>query len=265
MPVVRSQGVDIAYWRDGTGVPVVWIQGLNADHTAWLSQVTAFRDEFDCIALDNRDVGRSGRATGAYSLAEMADDVRAVLDDAAVLDAHVVGLSMGGAIAQELALRYPEWVRSLTLVSTFARPDGRLKTILEAWRVIYPKLGPSDFALQSWPWLFSWRYFERPNAASQLQRYVAGAVRQQEPEAFVRQVDASLGQDRRERLGAIQVPTLVISGSEDALVPPYLGRELADHIPGAKYAVIHGVGHSANLEGRGEFNRLVREFLKSNE
>ncbi|MFN8513040.1 MAG: alpha/beta fold hydrolase [Chloroflexia bacterium] len=100
MPVVRSQGVDIAYWRDGTGVPVVWIQGLNADHTAWLSQVTAFRDEFDCIALDNRDVGRSGRATGAYSLAEMADDVRAVLDDAAVLDAQWSRLSMGGAIAR---------------------------------------------------------------------------------------------------------------------------------------------------------------------
>jgi pimeloyl-ACP methyl ester carboxylesterase len=261
MPTVRSHDLNIAYWRDGAGVPIVWIQGLNADHTAWLSQVTAFRDDFDCIAPDNRDVGRSGRATTPYTLAEMADDVRAVLDDAAVLDAHIVGLSMGGAIAQELALRYPEWVRSLTLVSTFARPDGRLTAILEAWRVIYPKLGPIDFGRQSWPWLFSWRYFERPNAASNLQRYVIGNQFAQEPDAFVRQIDASHGQDRRERLGAIQVPTLVIAGSEDALVPPYLGRELADHIPGARYSLIHGVGHSANLEGRSEFNRLVREFL----
>ncbi|MFN8538113.1 MAG: hypothetical protein U0232_11630 [Thermomicrobiales bacterium] len=120
----------------------------------------------------------------------------------------------------------------LTLVSTFARPDGRLKTILEAWRVIYLKLGPERFCAVSWPWLFSWRYFERPNAASQLQRYVAGAVRQQERCVRARWM-CEFGQEWRERLGAIQVPTLVISGSEDALVPPYLGRELADHIPGA--------------------------------
>ena len=123
---VLHDGLTIAYWREGAGVPIVWIQGLNADHTAWASQVAAFRDRYECIALDNRDVGASGRATAPYTLADMAGDVRAVLDDAAVEDAHVVGLSMGGAIAQELALAAPEWVRSLTLVSTFARPDARL-------------------------------------------------------------------------------------------------------------------------------------------
>jgi 3-oxoadipate enol-lactonase len=261
MRTVRSHGLDIVYWRDGAGPPVVWIQGLNADHTPWLSQVLAFRDEYDCIALDNRDVGRSGRANAPYTIAEMADDVRAVLDDAGVLDAHVVGLSMGGTIAQELALRYPEWVRSLVLVSTFARPDARLTAVMEAWRAIYPRLGPSDFARQSWPWLFSWRYFERSHALRNLQRYADQSPHPQEPEAFVRQIDAGLGQDRRERLGALHVPTLVISGAEDALVPAYLGRELADHIPGARYALIHGVGHSLNLEGRSEFNRLVRDFL----
>ena len=261
MHTTRNGDLPIAYWRDGTGPPVVWIQGLNADHTAWLSQVAAFRDGYDCLTPDNRDVGQSGRATAPYTLAEMADDVRAVLDDAAVLDAYVVGLSMGGAIAQELALRYPEWVRSLTLVSTFARPDARLTAILEAWRAIYPRLGPSDFARQSWPWLFSWRFFERPSALRNLQRYADNAPYPQEAEAFVRQIDASLGQDRRERLAALRVPTLVIAGAEDALVSPYLGRELADTIPGARFATLDGIGHSANLEGRGEFNRLVREFL----
>lgn len=261
MQTVRNGDLEIAYWREGAGPPVIWIQGLNADHTAWLSQVAAFRDGYDCLTPDNRDVGQSGRATGPYTLAEMADDVRAVLDDAAVLDAHVVGLSMGGAIAQELALRYPEWVRSLTLVSTFARMDGRLTAILEAWRTIYPRLGPSDFARQSWPWLFSWRFFERPNALRNLQRYADNAPHPQEPDAFVRQIDASLGHDRRERLAALHIPTLVIAGAEDALVQPHLGRELADAIPSARFALLDGIGHSANLEGRGEFNRLVREFL----
>ncbi|HEU5329559.1 MAG TPA: alpha/beta fold hydrolase, partial [Thermomicrobiales bacterium] len=258
---VLHDGLAIAYWREGAGVPVVWIQGLNADHTAWASQVAAFRDRYECLALDNRDVGASSRATASYTLADMAGDVRAVLDDAAVEDAHVVGLSMGGGIAQELALAAPEWVRSLTLVSTFARPDARLLAILDAWRVIYPKLGPADFARQSWPWLFSWRFFERPANPRNLQRYAENAPRPQEPAAFVRQAEASHSRDRRADLAGLRVPTLVIAGAEDALVPPYLGRELAEAIPGAEFVVLPDVAHSANLEGRAAFNRLLGEFL----
>ena len=253
--------LEIAYWREGAGTPVVWLQGLNADHTAWASQVAAFRDRYDCIAPDNRDVGASARATSPYRLADMAEDVRAVLDDAGVEDAHVVGLSMGGSIAQELALSAPEWVRSLTLVSSFARPDARLAAILGAWRAIYPKLGPSDFARASWPWLFTWRFFERSTAVRTLQRYADNNPRPQEPDAFARQIDASLGHDTRARLGELRLPALVIAGAEDALVPPYLVRELADAIPGARYVELAGVGHSANLEGRSEFNRLLREFF----
>ncbi len=265
MQTVRRGEMEIAYWRDGQGPPVVWIQGLNADHTAWLSQVLAFRDRYDCLALDNRDVGRSGRATGPYTLADMAEDVRAVLDDAAVDDAHVVGLSLGGAIAQELALRSPEWVRSLTLVSTFARPDARLTAILDAWRTIYPILGPSDFARQSWPWLFSSAFFERPNNLRNLQRYADNAPHPQESDAFVRQAGVTLDADRSERLAMMQIPTLVVGGAADALVPPYLMRELAEIIPGARYVELPGVGHSANIEGRTEFNRIVGEFLAAQE
>ncbi len=264
MQTVRRGPLEIAYWREGAGPPVVWIQGLNADHTAWTSQIIAFRGEHDCIALDNRDVGRSGRATSPYTLAEMAADVRAVLDDAAVEDAHIVGLSMGGAIAQELALTAPEWVRSLTLVSTFARPDARLSAVLEGWRVIYPILGPSDFARQSWPWLFSWRFFERPSNLRNLQRYADNSPHPQEPDAFVRQVGVTLDEDRRNRLAALRIPTLVIAGAEDALVPPYLGRELADAIPGADFLELPGIGHSANIEGRAEFNAAVKAFLAAN-
>jgi 3-oxoadipate enol-lactonase len=258
---VRHDDIAIAYWREGGGAPVIWIQGLNADHTAWASQIAAFHDRYECIALDNRDVGASGRAAAPYTLADMAGDVRAVLDDAAVEDAHVIGLSMGGAIAQELALTAPEWVRSLTLVSTFARPDARLAAVLDAWRIIYPKLGPADFARQSWPWLFSWRFFERPANLRNVQRYAEKASQPQEPEAFVRQVEASKGRDRRADLAGLRVPTLVIAGAEDALVPPYLGQELASCIAGAEFVELPGVGHSANLEGRATFNRLLGEFL----
>ena len=220
VPSVTRDGLEIAYWTEGAGQPVVWLQGLNADHTAWGTQVAAFRERYRCIAIDNRDVGQSGRASAPYTLAEMADDVRAVLDAEGAEDAHVVGLSMGGGIAQELALAAPEWVRSLTLASSFARPDARLVEILGAWRAIYPKLGPHDFARQAWPWLFTWRFFERPANLRNLQRYAEGTPRPQEPDAFVRQIDASLSHNTRERLVRVDLPTLVIAGAEDALVPP---------------------------------------------
>src|SRR5204863_4842963 len=100
MRTVDSDGLAIAYWSEGQGPPVVWLQGLNADHTAWSAQIAAFRSDYRCIAIDNRDVGRSGRATGGYTLMDMAHDARAVLDALGVEDAHVVGLSMGGSIAQ---------------------------------------------------------------------------------------------------------------------------------------------------------------------
>lgn len=261
MPSVTNDGIEIAYWAEGAGQPVVWLQGLNADHTAWSAQIASFRAHYRCVAIDNRDVGQSGRAAGPYTLAEMARDVRAVLDAEELEDAHIVGLSMGGSIAQELALAAPEWVRSLTLVSAFARPDARLIEILDAWRAIYPKLGPRDFARQAYPWLFSWRFFERPDNVRNLRRYAATLANPQEPSAFARQIDASLGHDTRARLAGLRLPTLVIAGAEDALVPPYLARELADSIPDARYSELPGVGHSANLEGRTEFNRIVRAFL----
>lgn len=261
VPSVTHDGLAIAYWAEGDGEPVVWLQGLNADHTAFTAQLASFRDHYRCIAIDNRDVGRSGRAKAPYTLAEMAGDVRAVLDDLGVADAHLVGLSMGGGIAQEFALTWPGRVRGLTLVSSFARPDARLTEILHAWGTIYPKLGPGDFARQAWPWLFSWRFFEHPAHVRNLQRYADSTAHQQEPDAFQRQVAASLAHDTLDRLGMLDLPVLVIAGAEDMLVQPHLVRALAEAIPEARYVELPGVGHIANLEGRTAFNRLLRDFL----
>lgn len=259
--VTTADGLDIAFWAEGNGPPIVWLQGLNADHGAFAAQIAAFRETHQCIALDNRDAGRSARATGPYTTADMATDVLAVLDEVGSDRAHVVGLSLGGAIAQELALLAPDRVRSLTLVSCFAYPDKRLLELLRAWQRIYAKLGPVDFALQSWPWLFTWRYYELPNSARGLRNYAERNPYPQDAAAFSRQVDASLQHDSRERLGQIRAPALVIAGGEDALVPAHLVRDLAARIRDAKYVELAGVGHSANIEGRREFNALLREFI----
>lgn len=263
MPLVRANGLDIYYAESGAGPPVLWLQGLGAEHTAWSAQIARFSAWYRCIAPDSRDVGRSARATAPYTLAEVAADAAALLRRLDATPAHVVGLSLGGAVAQHLALDYPEMVRSLCLVSTFARQGARQRELLLAWREIYARVDLVTFYRQANTWLFSERFFERPRNAENVLRYVAASPHAQEPEAFARQVDAALTHDTTARLPALRVPALVISGERDILAPPHLGTELAVLIPGARLEILPDAAHSLNLERQIEFNRLLREWLRA--
>ncbi len=263
MPSVRVNGLDIYYVDSGTGPPILWIQGLGAEHTAWSAQLARFSAEFRCIAPDSRDVGRSARVTAPYTLGDVADDYAAVLRLLDAAPAHVVGLSLGGAVAQRLALDHPARVRSLTLVSTFAHQGPRQRELLTAWREIYGRVDVVTFYRQANCWLFSDRFFERPRNVENVLRYVAESPYTQEPDAFARQVDAALTHDTRARLPELDVPTLVVVGERDMLAPPSLARELAGAIPGARLEVMLDAPHSLNLERQIEFNRLLRAFLDS--
>lgn len=263
MPTVQVNGVDMFYVVSGSGPPVLWIQGLGAEHTAWSAQIARFNTEYRCIAPDSRDVGRSARATTPYTLRDVAADYADLLRRLDAAPAHIVGLSLGGAVAQHLALDYPELVRSLTLVSTFACQGARQRELLLAWREIYARVAPVTFYRQANVWLFSDRFFERPRNVENVLRYVAESPYIQEPAAFARQVDAVLAHDTRERLPALRVPTLVVVGERDILAPPPLARELAAAIPGARLEIMPDAPHSLNLERQIEFNRLVRAFLSS--
>ncbi len=261
MPFAQNDGVRIYYEAVGDGEPVLWLQGVGADHRAWSVQMFHFSRRFRCILPDNRDVGRSGRATSGYDLDDMARDALSVLDSAGVERAHVVGLSMGGSIAQHVALLASERVRSLALLSSCARPDGRLRAVTGLWPELFARLGRVMFHRQAEPWMFSPEFFEHPANLRALRRYVEEDEHGQEPEAFARQAAAASAQDALVRLGEIRARTLVISGELDILVPPYLGRQLAEGIPGARFELIEGVAHSVNLERQKIFNRALEGFL----
>lgn len=262
MPTVHINGLDIFYSESGSGAPILWLQGLGAEHTAWSAQVARFGATYRCIAPDNRDVGRSARAETAYTLADVADDAAGLLRRLDATPAHVVGLSLGGAIAQHLALAYPEMVRSLCLVSTFARQGPRQRELLIAWREIYACVDVVTFYRQANTWLFSERFFARPRNIENVLRYVAASPHAQEPEAFARQVDAALTHDTTAQLAALRVPTLVVSGGADLLAPPHLAAELAAAIPGAHLEILPDAPHSLNLERQLEFNTLLQTFLR---
>ncbi len=263
MPTIRNGEIDLYYNTVGSGEPVLWLQGLGADHTAWTVQQIYFSRSFRCILIDNRDSGRSGRSPGPYNSATLASDALAVLDAESVDTAHVVGLSLGAAIAQELSLQAPGRIRSLTLLSGFAREDARMRAITSHWTELYERIGRVAFHRHTEPWLFSPTYFENPANLRPLRRYVESMPHPQEADAFARQVEATHAHDTLDHLHEIQEPTLVVHGEQDLLVPPAHGRQLADLIPNARFELRPGVAHSVNLEQQNTFNKLLQGFLES--
>jgi pimeloyl-ACP methyl ester carboxylesterase len=192
----------------------------------------------------------------------MADDAAALLRGLDVPAAHVAGFSMGGTIAQELALRHPELVRSLVLVSTFARPDPLLRAQLRFWRWLAER-APSERAF--FEAFFTWVYTPRAHADGTVEALVEEALAfpyAQTVEGFQAQVDACLAHDATGRLSRIAAPTLVLAGEYDVIVPPRVSRAVADEIGGARFAVMPGEAHQPFQEVPDAFHARVDAFWR---
>src|SRR5918998_5576044 len=220
--------------RRGQGPDVLLIAGLGAPAEAWQSQLDGLSDRYLLTAFDNRGAGRTPLGEGHHlSATTMADDAAALLRALEVSSAHVAGFSMGSAIAQELALRHPELVRSLVLVSAYARPDALWRSQLSFWRWL-AEVAPSERAFLGG--FFTWVYTPRAHADGTVDQIVEEALvfpHQQSVEAFQAQVDACLAHDTVDRLSQITAPTLVLAGELDVILPPRFGRFVADAIPNA--------------------------------
>jgi 3-oxoadipate enol-lactonase len=264
--VTANDGARLHVVEQGQGDPVLWLQGLNAPAAAWAVQLAHFSQTHRSIAPDARGVGQSDAPPPPYTTRQLALDALAVLDACGMQRAHVVGLSLGGAAAQELALSNPERVRSLALLSTFAAQAPRTRALLHAWRVIYPLVAQGEelraaWERQAYAWLFSdgfWRKEANVRAALRF----AATQPLQPLQGFAGQVDAALSHDARERLPRLAVPTLVIHGALDQLSPLANGEELARLIPGAELLVLPDVGHAVNIEAQRAVNTALREFWK---
>lgn len=274
MPTAHVNGIDLYAEEQGSGDPLLLIMGLAADSVAWMFQRDAFAARYRTILFDNRGVGRSSKPEGPYTIPLMADDAAGLLDALDIARAHVVGISMGGMIAQELALRHPQRVRGLVLGCTYARPDAAVTGTFEESlahfgghkgangeiEVDLSHLDPLAFIQRLLPLTFTPQFMM--TQLPTLMQVFAGALQYGfDLRAIMAQVQATQAHDTVDRLGQITAPTLVITGDADLLIPPSNSDLLAARIPGARLQKIAGGSHAFNFETPEVFNAAVLEFL----
>lgn len=262
MAMAQVNDLTFAWDEAGTGDPVVMINGLGADRSAWYLQVSAFSNEYRVITFDNRDCGQTGACSHEYTVRQFADDTIGLMDAIGVDRAHIVGASMGGSIAQEMAIEYPDRVRSATLVCSWPATDPWLKELLLSWEDIFAGIGPYGWVRAHWPWVFTHRFYQDTERIEELKRTAREAPNPQTTEMYRRQSQAAIGHDTRDRLDRIKAPTHVICGEEDIFTPLRYSHDLVSSIPGATLSVIPRAGHGMFWEATDEFNETVLRFIR---
>jgi pimeloyl-ACP methyl ester carboxylesterase len=261
MPSVDASGTELYYERAGEGDPLLLIQGMSATHMAW---GRPFRDaleaSFETIVFDNRGMGRSGQAELPFEIKDLAADAVGLLGALEIESAHVVGISMGGMIAQELALAHPERIRTLTIGASYCGgADGTLMAPedLQMLGAAYASGEPERVFRAMWEINLS-PGFREDDARFASFAEMGSALPAPQP-VVLQQMRACGAHDTHERLGQISLPTLVIHGDADRLLGYANGRQIAARIPGARLKTLEGVGHMFWWEQPERSAELIRE------
>jgi 3-oxoadipate enol-lactonase len=262
---VQANGQELYYELHGEGPSLVLVMGIGYDSSLWtLAQVPVLSTQFQVILVDNRDAGRSSKARQPYKIADMADDLAGLLDALGIQRSHLLGLSMGGMIAQEFALRHGDRLDRLVLAGTGAAPARSAVDPIQIWSWVKANDATGEvFGGHQFVSLFSTAFLRNHEAVRDTSELLASNPYPMSPEAYGRLADAYRQFDALDRLAAITAPTLVVVGEQDLLTPPWIAREVAEAIPGARFEVIRGDGssHLVPIECPNEFNRLVLNFL----
>ncbi len=260
-------GLRIWYEEHGSGEPVLLLMGTGADHTFWGPQVDAYAARHRLVVIDSRGTGRSSRPPDptTCTASAMADDALGVLDHLGIERAHLGGLSLGSAVAQEVALRAPERLLSLSLHGTWGRSDEWFRRAIDTLEVPAARGEMHRYLDWALMWVLSPRFLEeQPQAVADIVRtYIDDNPYPPSAEGVTGHTHADKLHDTLDRLGAIRVRTLVTAGELDWLVPPRYGAEVARRIPGARWHLFRGdyASHCACVEMAEEWNRVTLAFL----
>jgi pimeloyl-ACP methyl ester carboxylesterase len=260
MPETTLDGMTLHYLDEGRGDPVIFLHGLGSCGEDWVLQAPAFAAAYRVISPDLRGHGRSGKPAGPYSIALFASDVAALLDALSIDRAHVVGLSLGGLVAQQLAMDWPDRVLSLTLTNTFARLLSA--NLTELVRLLRRGLISLVLPLERSAQHVADRLFPYPHQA-ELRRLTARRIAGNDRAAYRATIAAIRRFDSRRDLRRIRASTLVVTGDRDDTVPRARQGELARSIHAARWEIVRDSGHATPIDQPDAYNELVAGFLKS--
>lgn len=253
----------LRYLDEGTGTPVVLIHGLAGDYSAWLAQIDVLRNHYRVIAFDNRGAGKSTQVDEPVTTVDLANDTLQLLDHLKIQRAHVVGRSMGGAIAQQMALKAPDRVISLTLCASFAKLDllGR-RVLLNMREALEWRMNWADHARHSVQNFVSADFFNNyPERIAVIERLIGGETRL--PACYIRQNEACQAHDTVAELARISQPTLVMAGERDPICSLTATRMLATGLPNAKTEIFQNASHFFLMEQPEKFMQLLTDWLAS--
>ena len=260
--VADSAGVRIAFELDGSGSPVVLAHGLGYARWGWEPVAAALAEEFTVLMFDNRGIGASDIPDGPYTAGAMASDIAAVMDAARIDRAHLIGTSLGGMVAQEFAIRWPERVDRLVLACTtpgggkaFPLPERTLRLIAEA-PTLAPEVALRRFVENA---LADRTVAERPDLVQRI--FERRLEFPPDPAGWQAQAAAGMSHDAFSRLHEIQAPTLILHGTEDGVVDPRNAEVLERAIPNSRVVMFPGAGHLFFWEEPDRFVEVVRDFL----
>lgn len=264
MPYIQVNDIEIYYEVHGDGEPLVLLSGLTMNLIPWtLYQVTAFTEAgYQVVLIDNRDVGRTSESqVQDYSIEQFTEDTIGVLDVMGIRSAHILGYSMGGMIALDMAIRHSPRVNTLTILGSTGKLGASEKNLLKAIKAAKEKMNNEEF------WRFmankamTWRFFENEEGVARWFGFVTSDVYHQSVPALIRQVNACNGFDVSASLKSINQPTHIIVGEEDEMFAPRHSEFLAENISGAKLTRLPNLAHAVYSEGVDVFNPLVLGFL----
>ena len=264
MPFMNIGDIDLNYETHGEGFPLIFISGLSGSVSTWGGQIPFFEQHYRCIVFDNRGAGLSGKPEGPYSIAKMAEDAVRLLDRLLVEKTLVFSLSMGGMIALELARIASGRLVAMLLGCTHAGGKTRIPLSKEANALLMNNAGLSreEILRKDTPLFFSHRFqTENPEAIEEHYRRLLLTPLQPE-QAFQAQLIAIDKFDCTDALEKIGTPALVVTGTEDVLIPPANSTYLAGRLPNAELIQIPGAGHSLHVECRDILNGAAHRFYQ---
>ncbi len=260
---VDSKGCQIYFQVRGSGFPLILLMGFGADGDVWELHAAEYQKHFQCIIPDNRGVGKSDAPNGPYSTEMMADDTIAVMNQLNIKKALVAGISMGGAIAQSLALNYPNRVQALCLISTWPSFNNYAKTVYENLKKLRRVARAEDFMELLQLWIFAPPYYDdNMEALKEGQQGASTNTNPQKQSGFDGQLDACINHNSVPRLHEISCPTLITIGMMDIFTPPVFSDLLHEKIDHSEIVRFPAGGHVHHWEDLERFNKVTTQFLR---